>query len=238
MARIRTVKPEFWTSDQIVECSPIARLLFIGMWNFADDRGVIPRRPRTIKMQVFPGDEFTADQIEEWITELESQRLLGRFEHEGSTFSVVTGWHHQKIERPTYKYPAPPSDIEFAEASPTHHRHVADTSPPEGNGMEGKGEEGNGMDTEPRKRGGFVKPTLEEVTQYCRERQNHVNPQAFLDHYEAVGWRYGQGNGKPVKDWQACVRTWEPRALAEYESSRPKTQRIMTPEEAEGWSFE
>jgi hypothetical protein len=55
----------------------------------------------------------------------------------------------------------------------------------------------------------FVKPTLEELTAYCQERGNSVNPQRFLDHYEANGWRIG---GKsPMKDWRAAVRNWESR---------------------------
>lgn len=55
----------------------------------------------------------------------------------------------------------------------------------------------------------FVPPTLEEVTAYCTERNNGINPQEFLDHYTANGWRQGRGTGRPVKDWRACVRTWE-----------------------------
>ena len=55
----------------------------------------------------------------------------------------------------------------------------------------------------------FVPPTLEEVTAYCNARNNGINPQEFIDHYTANGWRQGRGAGRPVKDWQACVRTWE-----------------------------
>jgi hypothetical protein len=43
MARIRTIKPEFWTDEKIVECSFEARLMFIGMFNFADDKGNLVR---------------------------------------------------------------------------------------------------------------------------------------------------------------------------------------------------
>jgi hypothetical protein len=52
----------------------------------------------------------------------------------------------------------------------------------------------------------FNKPTLEEVSDYCSERQNSVRPQAFIDYYESVGWAIGK---KPMKDWKAAVRTWE-----------------------------
>lgn len=53
----------------------------------------------------------------------------------------------------------------------------------------------------------FVKPTLEEVTQYCQERNKGVNPDKWLSYYEANGWKVGRN---PMKDWKAAVRTWEP----------------------------
>ena len=59
-----------------------------------------------------------------------------------------------------------------------------------------------------RKPNSFVKPTLEEIKAYCDERKNKVNPSAFFDYYEKVGWVYGK-NKTPIKDWKACVRTWE-----------------------------
>ena len=52
----------------------------------------------------------------------------------------------------------------------------------------------------------FVPPTVEEVAEYCRERGNHVDAQAFVDHYQANGWMRGKNK---VQDWKACVRTWE-----------------------------
>lgn len=54
--------------------------------------------------------------------------------------------------------------------------------------------------------GKFVKPTLKEVTQYCIERSNNVNPEKFIDFYEGKGWMVGKS---PMKNWKACVRTWE-----------------------------
>lgn len=54
----------------------------------------------------------------------------------------------------------------------------------------------------------FEKPTLEELIAYCNERGGKVNPQQFFDFYESKGWRVGN---QPMKDWRACVRTWETR---------------------------
>ncbi|CAN8141011.1 hypothetical protein THIOSC13_420001 [uncultured Thiomicrorhabdus sp.] len=57
----------------------------------------------------------------------------------------------------------------------------------------------------------FIRPSYEEVKAYCDERKNSVDPQKFLDHYDANGWV--QGKGKPIKDWKACIRTWESNSV-------------------------
>ena len=58
------------------------------------------------------------------------------------------------------------------------------------------------------KRKVFKKPTLEEVTAYCKERCNSINPQTFMDSNNAKGWVVGKTH-TPMKDWQAAIHTWE-----------------------------
>lgn len=50
------------------------------------------------------------------------------------------------------------------------------------------------------------KPTIQEVIDYCKERNNYVDPQEWFDYYSANGWKVGKN---PMKDWKACVRYWE-----------------------------
>lgn len=66
--------------------------------------------------------------------------------------------------------------------------------------------------------GRFVPPTVEEVEEYCRERGNAVDPQLFVDHYTANGWKVG--GRAPMKDWQAAVRTWERNGIARGQGGR------------------
>lgn len=106
MARIRTIKPEFWTSEQVMECEPVTRLLFIGLWNFCDDYGNHPASPKTIKALVFPGDDITPATVERMLDELSANRLIAYYEHSGKRYLHVRGWKHQKIEKPSKKYPA------------------------------------------------------------------------------------------------------------------------------------
>jgi hypothetical protein len=54
----------------------------------------------------------------------------------------------------------------------------------------------------------FRQPSVEQVAEYCSERGNRVDPESFVDHYTAKGWKVGN---TPMKDWRAAVRTWERR---------------------------
>lgn len=58
----------------------------------------------------------------------------------------------------------------------------------------------------------FFKPSIEEIENYCKERSNKVNAQRFYDFYESKGWKVGS---QSMKDWKACVRTWEQRENGE-----------------------
>jgi uncharacterized phage protein (TIGR02220 family) len=152
MSRIRTIKPEFWTSEQVADCSPIARLLFVGIWNFCDDHGVHPASIRRLKMQVFPADPISDDAIQAMIDELLTAGLLRLYEVHGKGYLQVTGWtKHQKIEKPTYRHPLPEPTAQaenslkprriVGEQSPSPRREVGEqsVSPRPRNGMEWKG---------------------------------------------------------------------------------------------------
>ena len=65
----------------------------------------------------------------------------------------------------------------------------------------------------------FTKPTVEEVAAYCKERNNNVDPQQFVDHYESNGWRVGGRSA--MKDWKASVRTWEKNNFQRGGSKQP-----------------
>ena len=56
------------------------------------------------------------------------------------------------------------------------------------------------------KRKTFTKPTIDEIQDYCIERNNNVNAEQFFDYYESNGWKVGKNS---MKDWKAAARTWE-----------------------------
>jgi hypothetical protein len=131
MARIRSIKPDFWTSEQVMECSPIARLMFIGMWNFADDHGRLPSAPKTIKAQIFPADDIDSANVRRMIDELAANSLVQVYVVDEKEYLFITGWHHQKIDkRQPPKYPDPP---------PYHSANVRRTVSTDLRGSEGIG---------------------------------------------------------------------------------------------------
>lgn len=135
MARIRSIKPQFWTSEQIADCSPNARLLFIGLWNFCDDYGVHPASVGRLKMEVFPSDSFSKHEIRAMIDELLESGLIKEYEVDGHCYWLVTGWKaHQKPDTKTGLYPMPDGNVGLkirrtnAENSPYGNRTKADHS--------------------------------------------------------------------------------------------------------------
>jgi len=97
VARIRTVKPEFWTDEKIVELPFEARLFFIGSWNFADDNGNLERSSKKLKMQIFPADVIDCEPI---IQSLITHGLLREYAVNGKSYLHVCGFSkHQVINR-------------------------------------------------------------------------------------------------------------------------------------------
>lgn len=211
MARIRTIKPEFWTSEQVMECSAMARLLFIGIWNFCDDAGNHPMSPKTIKALVFPGDDITALTVEGLLAELVSNRLITIYEAASKQYLHVNGWHHQKIDRPTVKHP------EFVEPSPSARREVGEGSS-SGDRVLTPGREGKGSNTHsPREPFAMFLEWIPDQIQleaYAKrsgvaiEEFSEKAISGFVVHHDA------KGLAKTESQWIADLVGWRKRDLA------------------------
>ena len=111
MARIRSVKPEFFSSLDIANLTERARLAFIGLWTYVDDDGRGPDEARLIKAALFPlDDNVTAKAVEKVMTELQVKGRIVRYKSpDGIALFQVNNWlKHQRIDkaRPS-KYPGP-----------------------------------------------------------------------------------------------------------------------------------
>lgn len=95
MARIRSVHPSLFTDEAWVSCSPLARLLYIGLWTDADDQGLFEWKPLQIKMRLLPGDMADAVPL---LAELVTAELVLRFDHGGKPFGAIKQF--RKYQRP------------------------------------------------------------------------------------------------------------------------------------------
>jgi hypothetical protein len=147
MARIRTIKPEFWDDEKMATIPRDARLLFIGLWNFSDDYGVVKGHPTWIKNKVFPYDDIKQAQFNEWLVTLEKIRAIISFDCNGEKFYYIrTFLDHQRVDKPSQtRNPEAPTDILesnrslFDEGSPSPPRVLPVVR--EGKVREGKGKE-------------------------------------------------------------------------------------------------
>jgi hypothetical protein len=147
MARIRTIKPEFWESESIASLSHSARLLFICCWNIADDSGRLRWNATYLNSQAFAYDELENSAVNEMMNELIKADLIVTYdagEKIKSTYAYVINWRkHQVINRPQdSKYPEPPSDLLSENSNVNYSLNNSVSNSMNDSLLEGKGREG------------------------------------------------------------------------------------------------
>lgn len=150
MARIRTIKPEFFTSEDICALPPLTRLLYISLWCEADKEGRLEWKPRTWKLRYFPVDDIDIDAS---ARELVASGLVVRY---GDAFAYIpTFSKHQHIN---------PRESASCLPDPKDFERVTDASPRVDDaqgGREGKGKEGKEEPSSLRSEGhGCAAPVL------------------------------------------------------------------------------
>lgn len=153
MARIRSIKPEFWASEKVGKMTVLARFTFVGLWSLADDDGRGRGNRAYLRAQLHPysSDIDDAD-FSAALVELAQARLVQFYAgDDGCAYYYVPGFsEHQKIDkRWPSKLPAPPPLPDKSASLPNQSEslpdksalRLADCTPLERNGMERRGEE-------------------------------------------------------------------------------------------------
>ena len=199
MPRKRMLDPSFWRDEKIGQCTYIERLLFEGLWTFADDNGVGRANPLLLKADIFPYDPLREADIKSGLEKLSSLGLILLYEIDTQNYYYVTNFkRHQTINKPT------PSAL--PEPLPEHYRSPTGGLPPEEKLKEVEDKLREEKGKRARKATAFTPPTLEEVTVFVSERKSPVIPQDFIDFYASKGWVVGK---VPMKDWKAACRSAE-----------------------------
>lgn len=145
MARIRTLKPEFFTSEDIVSLSPLTRLLYIAIWCEADREGRFVWKPITFKLRYFPGDDCD---ILGMCDALVTRGLLVRYASADVEYAYIPTFHSHQHINPREAESQLPEPCENKRVSGSRKARVNDASttrngrdPDAQVGREGKGKE-------------------------------------------------------------------------------------------------
>ena len=118
MARNRMIKPQFWDDSKIAKISRDARLLYIGMWNFCDDLGVIRADMVWLKSKIFPFDQMQIQQFEKICQEILRNGFISLFSYRDEEFYYLPKFSlHQKINKPNFEDVNVPKELLFRSLS-------------------------------------------------------------------------------------------------------------------------
>jgi len=198
MARIRTVKPEFYADQKAGSICRDARLAFIGIWTEADDEGRLVDSPKLLAGSLFPWDEdVTAEVFDCWLKEMEGQEFIVRYSVETLRFIQVVAWNHQRIDRPSVsRIPCIPRDT-LDKLSPNVRRKLA-AGTRKGKGARSKGAGSDGAPI-PADFG-----LTDDMRKWATEHSPLVNVTTETKRFVA----YWTGEGKLKRSWPQTWRTW------------------------------
>ena len=203
----RIIKESICTSDNIDQLSAFQETVFFRLIVNCDDYGRMDARPKILASKLFPLKDIRVNQMEEALRALTSAELVILYEVDGKPFLQMKTWErHQQIRAKKSKYPGPDSGTQVSDSNCK--QMIADDSKCPRNPIQSESESNPNPKENTRTNARFTAPTVEDVTAYCRERNNRVDPQRFVDFYASKGWKVGS---TPMKDWKAAVRTWEQR---------------------------
>lgn len=216
----RIIKESICVSDSIDKLSWFEEVLFYRLIVNCDDHGRFDGRISVIKNRLFPlKDNLTAKSVKDGINKLASVGLVLLYECDGKPFLHLPTWNdHQNVRAKRSKYPAPVDSVQTSENICIQmYANVPDIR------IQSESEsvsESNANDSAHKR---FIPPSVNEVSQYCHERGNHVDPQRFVDYYTSNGWMVGKNK---MKDWKAAVRTWEQK---DKQNGRPVAPKSTNP---------
>lgn len=210
----RILKESICVSDSINQLKWFEEVLFYRLIVNCDDYGRYDGRPAIIKNKLFPlKDDLTLKVVTDAINKLASAGLVILYKYEDKPFLYLPTWElHQTIRAKKSKFPPPEENLQASEiickqmhADASRCKQMQANVPVIQSESESESySESYSEEAHASKR--FSEPTVEEVSAYCRERGNNIDPQRFVDYYTSNGWMVGRNK---MKDWKAAVRTWE-----------------------------
>jgi PAS domain-containing protein len=210
--RIRSIKPEFWRSDDIASLEWEARLLFVGLWSYVDDNGVGIDRLASIAADLFSGDlerdpPETFARVSRGLQTLSEAGRITRYTVENKAYLEITNWSkHQRIDKPN-KPRFPRSDDDAAQIRDT----LARVTAKEASGTEEQGNRGTEEQGIKASASSMLGPVFEQAWEHwpkkvekkpAREKfliaARKLDPQMLLEHVIRFGDAYAATTEKQM----------------------------------------
>ena len=168
MARIRTIKPGFFRSDDVTPLSYRARLTWVGLWTYVDDDGRGKDNARIIKGEIWTlEDDVTHVEVEEDLEELHRHDRISRYEVDGKRYLVINKWlDHQVISRPTPSKLPEPAEHNMLTHAALSESSVSDPDVDTAGRGRGSGK-GRGSGTGEEEQGKSAEPVRLDVKSLC-----------------------------------------------------------------------
>ncbi|GDZ35091.1 hypothetical protein MCC02031_17900 [Bifidobacteriaceae bacterium MCC02031] len=220
--RIRTIRPEFYSSESVGFMTWQARLVFINLWSYVEDNGVNLDNPRLFRGQCMPYDDSVLDDIEDAFAELEQYGSIIRYELDGKRLIFIPGFEKwQNIQRPGTCHYLPPDGWDkrgrkvIPEDSGQLHEHSCET--PEDSGQlhdRSRSRSSSSKKEEENKFSSSKEKTTLDAFQTSRECA-HANAEiikAFPDLDLSEAWNaftaHHSGEIRTVTDWTRQWKGW------------------------------
>jgi hypothetical protein len=243
MPRIRSIKPEFFTSLDVASLSIRARLTFIGLWTYVDDHGRGLDDSRLIKAAVWPLDTTaTPNRVDSWLAEMAARNLIVRYEVDGRRYLHVSKWSdHQRVDHPSPSR-MPPLPLASDSRSPREDPRSSRARAEQGTGKgTGNREQGTGS-----KEGipALLAKYLAKLTEHSPRAFRSVQAERLLEIADDEGiapnqaarfladvWDWWQ-TAPPSKRWKRPERGW--RTWCRREAARAPEPSPQPPPSANG----
>ena len=198
----RIIKESVCVSEQIDELTPFEEVFFYRLLVNCDDYGCFDARERVVSSRLFPLRDVKVTDIAKTLKRLEKVGLIRLYTVKGQPYLFVIKWaEHQRLRVSKHKYPTP-EDADDCGSSPQLAASCGKMP------LESESESEIESESESKRTARrFNPPTVEEVAAYCKERNNGIDAQHFVDYYTQGNWV--MKNGRKMADWRAAVRTWE-----------------------------
>jgi hypothetical protein len=197
VARIRTIKPEFFTSEDIVSLSALARLLYIALWCEADKEGRMVWKPKTFKMRYMPAEDCNIDALCQEILDAKLVTLYGNGYALIPTFKA-----HQHINPRETASQLPEPDASTTRAPRVGTRQSRDSDAQ--GGREGKGREGLGDASPSKRKSQIPEDFTPNDAGLSSARSAGLNVEKEIEQFR----NHHKAKGSTMLDWQAAWRTW------------------------------